>query len=226
MLDILLMVVIGGMGTMYGAVDRRHAVRPGAELPAGPDEASRAAARRACPLLPSLLHPDRWLLWLGVLFILSVYFFPTGIVGRLQALKLGEPFARVVAVPVLVEVRPAEREVHDPRVGVVLVFADQPVPLERQLADQPSSSHLNWCSSSPVAELTYSGVSARQRALLNSMTLDQFLRGVLGLRLVEELALALRRVVVLADQHRLVRLRSIAARKLARCRRGTACRSP
>ncbi len=36
------------------------------------------------PLLPKLLHPDRWLLWLGVLFILSVYFFPTGIVGKLR----------------------------------------------------------------------------------------------------------------------------------------------
>jgi branched-chain amino acid transport system permease protein len=31
-----------------------------------------------------LLHPDRWLLWLGLLFIASVYFFPTGVVGRLR----------------------------------------------------------------------------------------------------------------------------------------------
>ena len=36
------------------------------------------------PLLPGLLHPDRWLLWLGLLFIASVYFFPTGVVGRLR----------------------------------------------------------------------------------------------------------------------------------------------
>jgi hypothetical protein len=36
------------------------------------------------PLLPALLSPDRWLLWLGILFILSVYFFPTGIVGKLH----------------------------------------------------------------------------------------------------------------------------------------------
>jgi len=36
------------------------------------------------PVLPLLLDPDRWLLWLGVLFILSVYFFPAGIVGRLR----------------------------------------------------------------------------------------------------------------------------------------------
>jgi len=39
------------------------------------------------PLLANLLHPDRWLLWLGVLFVLSVYFFPTGIVGKLRSLK-------------------------------------------------------------------------------------------------------------------------------------------
>ena len=36
------------------------------------------------PLLANLFHPDRWLLWLGVAFILCVYFFPTGIVGRLR----------------------------------------------------------------------------------------------------------------------------------------------
>jgi branched-chain amino acid transport system permease protein len=41
-------------------------------------------ATEALPLLPSLLHPDRWLLWLGILFVLSVYFFPTGIVGKLR----------------------------------------------------------------------------------------------------------------------------------------------
>jgi branched-chain amino acid transport system permease protein len=36
------------------------------------------------PLVPDLLDPDRWLMWLGILFVLSVYFFPTGIVGRLR----------------------------------------------------------------------------------------------------------------------------------------------
>ena len=43
------------------------------------------------PILPELLSADRWLLWLGVLFILSVYFFPTGIVGRLQTRPLNAP---------------------------------------------------------------------------------------------------------------------------------------
>jgi branched-chain amino acid transport system permease protein len=36
------------------------------------------------PLLAGFFHPDRWLLWLGVAFILCVYFFPSGIVGRLR----------------------------------------------------------------------------------------------------------------------------------------------
>jgi branched-chain amino acid transport system permease protein len=36
------------------------------------------------PLLRDLVNPDRWLLWLGLLFILSVYRFPTGIVGKLR----------------------------------------------------------------------------------------------------------------------------------------------
>jgi branched-chain amino acid transport system permease protein len=48
---------------------------------------SEAAA--ALPWLSQLLSPDRWLLWLGVLFVLSVYYFPTGVVGRLRASAAG-----------------------------------------------------------------------------------------------------------------------------------------
>jgi branched-chain amino acid transport system permease protein len=83
MLDILLMVVIGGMGTMYGAVI-------GATLFIVAQNylqklmATASKATEGIPLLPQLLHPDRWLLWLGILFVLSVYFFPTGIVGKLR----------------------------------------------------------------------------------------------------------------------------------------------
>jgi branched-chain amino acid transport system permease protein len=36
------------------------------------------------PLLSQLLSPDRWLFWLGVAFVASVYFFPSGIVGSLR----------------------------------------------------------------------------------------------------------------------------------------------
>ena len=85
MLNILLMLVIGGMGTMYGAVigaslfvfaqsylqDGLHLIH---ETVAG-----------VAPLA-LLFEPDRWLLWLGILFVVSVYYFPTGIAGRLREL--------------------------------------------------------------------------------------------------------------------------------------------
>jgi len=84
MIDILLMVVIGGMGTMYGAVlgatifvVAQNYLQDLMKLASG--------AAKGIPLLPDLLHPDRWLLWFGVLFVLSVYYFPRGIVGQLRA---------------------------------------------------------------------------------------------------------------------------------------------
>ena len=83
MMDVLLIVVIGGMGTMYGAAIGavlfllaqsylQDLLRLGSE------------AAASVPLLAALLSPDRWLLWLGLLFVLSVYYFPTGVVGRLR----------------------------------------------------------------------------------------------------------------------------------------------
>jgi len=84
MIDILLMVVIGGMGTLYGAV-LGAVIFILAQNYLQLVMAKLSAATSGIPLLPQLLHPDRWLLWLGILFVLSVYFFPTGIVGRLRA---------------------------------------------------------------------------------------------------------------------------------------------
>lgn len=84
MLDLLLMVVIGGMGTMWGAVIGATLLIL-AQTYLQDLMGSAALATEALPLLSRLLDPDRWLMWLGVLFILSVYFFPTGIVGRLRA---------------------------------------------------------------------------------------------------------------------------------------------
>jgi branched-chain amino acid transport system permease protein len=83
MTDILLIVVIGGMGTMYGAV-------VGATLFILAQNylmalmAKGSSALEGVPLLVAALHPDRWMLWLGVLFVLSIYFFPIGIVGKLR----------------------------------------------------------------------------------------------------------------------------------------------
>ncbi|HJV83247.1 branched-chain amino acid ABC transporter permease [Noviherbaspirillum sp.] len=83
MIDILLIVVIGGMGTMYGAVCGATVFLL-AQSYLQDLMALAANATQAVPVLSALLSPDRWLLWLGVLFILSVYFFPTGIVGKLR----------------------------------------------------------------------------------------------------------------------------------------------
>ena len=86
MLDILLMVVIGGMGTLYGAViGATIFILAENYLQALMGALSKSAA--GLPVLPQLFDPDRWLLWLGVLFVLSVYFFPAGIVGKLAARK-------------------------------------------------------------------------------------------------------------------------------------------
>jgi len=90
MMDCLLIVVIGGMGTIYGAVIGsviflaaqsylQDLLRLGSE------------AAVSLPWLSALLSPDRWLLWLGLLFVLSVYYFPTGVVGRLRAAAARKP---------------------------------------------------------------------------------------------------------------------------------------
>jgi branched-chain amino acid transport system permease protein len=93
MLDILLMVVIGGMGTMYGAVcGATIFVLAQSYLQKLMGMASKAT--EAVPLLSSLLHPDRWLLVLGILFVLSVYFFPTGIVGKLREFGTRKPLGK------------------------------------------------------------------------------------------------------------------------------------
>jgi branched-chain amino acid transport system permease protein len=84
MLDILLIVVIGGMGTVYGAVVGSVLF----VLAQNYLQSLMAAAQPAVagvPFIGELLSPDRWLLWLGVLFVLSVYHFPAGVVGKLRS---------------------------------------------------------------------------------------------------------------------------------------------
>lgn len=81
MLDVLLMEIIGGMGTLYGAI------------------VGAAFLKIAYTFLPDfqnftqqlfpnaqLLHSamERWLLIFGILFILIVFFFPKGIVGTVR----------------------------------------------------------------------------------------------------------------------------------------------
>jgi branched-chain amino acid transport system permease protein len=83
MLDILLMLVIGGIGSLYGAI-LGAAVLVLGQAYLQDVMGAASAATQGWPLLSALLHPDRWLLWLGVFFILFVYVFPRGIVGSLR----------------------------------------------------------------------------------------------------------------------------------------------
>ncbi len=83
MINILVMLVIGGMGTMWGAVlGATIFVLAQNYLREVMGAASHVTAN--IPFVTDLLHPDRWLFWLGLLFIISVYTFPTGIVGRFR----------------------------------------------------------------------------------------------------------------------------------------------
>ena len=70
-IDVLVIVVIGGRGTLYGAMVGA-AVFVVAENYLRALIGAASLATQGLPLLPSLLHPDRWLLWLGLLFVLSV----------------------------------------------------------------------------------------------------------------------------------------------------------
>ena len=83
MMDVLLMVVIGGMGSIYGAAIGAALFLVAQSylqdlLKLGSEAAS------SVPWLASLLSPDRWLMWLGLLFVLPVYYFPSGGVGQLR----------------------------------------------------------------------------------------------------------------------------------------------
>jgi branched-chain amino acid transport system permease protein len=81
MLDVLLMEIVGGMGTLYGGLagaaflEFAHAYLPDLQ-------------NFAKSLFPGahFLHAamERWLLIFGILFILVVFFFPKGIIGSVQ----------------------------------------------------------------------------------------------------------------------------------------------
>jgi branched-chain amino acid transport system permease protein len=83
MIDILVMVVIGGMGSLYGAVIGAIVVVL-AQYYLQNLLAMISGALLGMPLMSALFHPDRWLLWLGIMFVLIVAFLPQGIVGRFR----------------------------------------------------------------------------------------------------------------------------------------------
>ena len=83
MLNILLMAVIGGLGTVYGSVVG-VVLFIVAENYLQSLMGGLSGSLASVPLLAKLFHPDRWMLWFGLVFVLSVYFFPSGIVGKLR----------------------------------------------------------------------------------------------------------------------------------------------
>ena len=81
MLNVLLMVIIGGMGTLYGGI-------VGAAFLLITQTFLPDLQKLAKGLLPqaALLHNvfERWLLLFGILFILVVIFFPKGVIGSVK----------------------------------------------------------------------------------------------------------------------------------------------
>ena len=81
MLNVLLMVIIGGMGTLYGGI-------VGAAFLLTTQTFLPDLQKLAKDILPqaTLLHNvfERWLLLFGILFILVVIFFPKGVIGSVK----------------------------------------------------------------------------------------------------------------------------------------------
>ena len=78
MLNILLMVIIGGLGTLYGSIIGAAFIKITETWLPDLQKATLA-------VFPDMemLHrlSERWILFFGILFILVVFFFPKGIVG-------------------------------------------------------------------------------------------------------------------------------------------------
>jgi branched-chain amino acid transport system permease protein len=81
MLDVLLMVIIGGIGTLYGGVIGAAFLLTARQLL--PDLRGVAAALFPASEIFQRLA-ERWLLYFGILFILVVFFFPKGVLGTIR----------------------------------------------------------------------------------------------------------------------------------------------
>lgn len=92
MLDVLLMVIIGGMGTLYGGIIGAVFLLTARTLL--PD--LRVVGAQLFPGSEILQRlTERWLLYFGILFILVVFFFPRGVLGTIrEALGRRHPPAR------------------------------------------------------------------------------------------------------------------------------------
>jgi branched-chain amino acid transport system permease protein len=89
MMDVLLIVVIGGMGSLYGAAIGSALFMVAQSylqnlLQLAHDGLTAVVSQETLPWLGALVSAQRWLLWLGLLFVLAVYHFPGGITARLR----------------------------------------------------------------------------------------------------------------------------------------------
>ena len=78
MLNVLLMVIIGGLGTMYGSIVGAAFIKIAETWLPDLQKVTKG-------LMPQveIAHrlAERWILYFGILFILVVFFFPKGFVG-------------------------------------------------------------------------------------------------------------------------------------------------
>jgi branched-chain amino acid transport system permease protein len=81
MLEVLLMVIIGGMGTLYGAIVGAAFLKITQTYLPDLQGVTRDLFPNADVLHNAM---ERWLLILGVLFILVVFFFPRGVIGTVR----------------------------------------------------------------------------------------------------------------------------------------------
>jgi branched-chain amino acid transport system permease protein len=82
MVNILLMVLIGGMGTLYGSII-------GASFFIVVENWLPALLKSVASLVPESVFvqtlADRWQLYFGILFVLVVLFFPKGVIGTIRS---------------------------------------------------------------------------------------------------------------------------------------------
>jgi len=81
MLDVLLMVIIGGIGTLYGGIIGAAFLLTARTLL--PDLKAWTAVIAPGSVVAERLA-ERWLLYFGILFILVVFFFPKGVLGTIR----------------------------------------------------------------------------------------------------------------------------------------------
>jgi branched-chain amino acid transport system permease protein len=96
MLNILLMVIIGGMGTMYGAIIGAAFLQIAETWL--PDMQKLAVVFFPTSEIAQRLA-ERWILYFGILFVLVVYFFPNGFVGAARNIIRRRKASRELRIP-------------------------------------------------------------------------------------------------------------------------------